>query len=313
LSDPLIVEATRGGIVESVHLGDLVVLDESGAIVASAGDPLTHAAFRSSSKPIQAGVCMELGWSPSSTEHLALACASHNGEPRHVAVAAEILAAAGLGAEALRTPFALPDASVPDAVAAAGRPAPIYHNCSGKHAAMLATCAGRGWPLESYREPQHPLQQAIHESIESLAGTLLDTATDGCGVVTFAAPLAVIARTFAAVTHTQPFVAAAGAMRAHPWLVAGTGRLCTAVLSALPDVTIKVGAEGLVCAAGPGFSLAVKARDGARRAQGPMVIEGLRRAGVLGDSLPESLADHARVPVTGGDRRAGEIGIRTIG
>jgi len=307
---PLVVEVTRGGIVESTHLGDLVVVDEAGTIMDSAGDALVHAAFRSSAKPIQAGVCLELGWQPSQLEHLALACASHNGEPGHVAVALEILAAAGLDAESLRTPLALPDASLPELVASAGAPSPIFHNCSGKHAAMLATCVTRGWPIESYREPQHPLQQAINDAVESLAGALLEVGTDGCGVVTFAAPLAVLARAFGAAVRSEPYASAAAAMRAHPWLVAGTGRLCTTVLESIDGVTIKVGAEGLVCASAGGLAIAVKARDGARRAQGPLVLEALRRSGLLPDPVPEALETHMRIPIAGGERRAGEVRIR---
>lgn len=309
-ADPLVAEVTRGSIVESVHIADLAIVDDRGVVTASAGDPLAHAAFRSSAKPLQAGVCLENGWRPAAQEHLALACASHNGEPRHVEVATAMLRAAGLGIDALRTPAALPDPSVPEAVAAAGAPAAVYHNCSGKHAAMLATCVERGWPTESYREPGHPLQQSIHDVIESLAGTLLDATVDGCGVVTYAAPLPALARAFAAVRATEPFASAAAAMRAHPWLVGGSGRLCTDVMSGLPGVTAKVGAEGLVCAAWSEGALAVKVRDGARRAQGPFLLESLRIAGVLPDSVPETLECHLRVPVAGGERPVGEIRIR---
>jgi L-asparaginase II len=309
-SAPLVVEAVRGGIVESVHLADLAIVDASGILVDQAGDPLTVAAFRSSAKPLQAGVCMDAGWEPASEEHLAIACASHNGEPEHVRTVRASLAAAGLDDSALRCPLALPDASLPEVVAAAGEAARVYHNCSGKHAAMLATAAHNGWPLDSYREAQHPIQHANHERLESLAGILLETATDGCGVVTFALPLAAIARAFGAVNREEPFSTAAAAMRRHPFLVAGTGRLDTGVMEALPEITVKGGAEGLVCAAGAGFSLAVKSRDGARRTGGPLLLEALRRAGVLPDPLPDALAAHARPPITGGDRVVGELRLR---
>jgi L-asparaginase II len=308
-AEPLIAEVVRGGIVESVHAGDLAVVDEHGGIVESAGDPLAVAAFRSSAKPLQAGVCLDAGWRPASDEQLAIACASHNGEPAHVATVRAVLAAAGLDEGALRCPPALPDVSVPEALASAERPAGIYHNCSGKHAAMLATCAANGWPFDSYREPQHPMQHAVLDRVETLAGALLETATDGCGVVTFAMPLAAMARAFGAVAREEPYVSAAAAMRAHPFLVAGTGRLDTDVMSAFPWITVKGGAEGLVCAAGRGVALAVKARDGARRSGGAFLFEALRRAGLV-EEAPESLAQHVRPPLTGGDRIVGEIRIR---
>jgi len=309
--EPLVVEALRGGIVESVHLADLAVVDDAGILVESAGDPLTVAAFRSSAKPLQAGVCLDAGWRPASEEHLAIACASHNGEPEHVRTVRASLAAAGLDEAALRCPVALPDASLPDVVAAAGKPARLYHNCSGKHAAMLATSVHNGWPLDVYREPQHPMQHAIHERLEGLAGILLETATDGCGVPTFAMPLAAIARAFGGVAREEPFTTAAAAMRSHPFLVGGTGRLDTDVMRAIPGLTVKGGAEGLVCAAGPGFALAVKARDGARRAGGPLLLEALRRRGALPEPVPEPLSAHLRPPVTGGDRAVGELHVRS--
>jgi L-asparaginase II len=310
VNPPLVAEVVRGRIIESTHHADLVIVGDDGGVVDSAGDPLVHAAFRSAAKPIQAGVCTELGWKPAQDEHLAIACSSHNGEPLHVAVVTELLAAADLDVKVLRCPPALPSQALPDVVADAGAPARIYNNCSGKHAAMLVTCATRGWPLESYREPGHPLQQAIGETMEHLAGSLLETATDGCGVVTFAAPLTALARAFGSLTRDEPFLAAAAAMRAHPFLVAGTGRLCTATMEALREITVKIGAEGLVCAAGPGFSLALKVRDGSARATGPFLAEALRRTAALPDPLPPGLEQHVRPPVRGGGRPAGLIRIR---
>lgn len=310
MAGPIIVEVVRGSIVESVHAADLAVVDREGALIESAGDPLANAAFRSSAKPIQAGVMLESGWEPAGSDRLAIACASHNGEPEHVAAVERLLADAGLAPAALQCPPALPNPSVPGVVAAAGAPARIYHNCSGKHAAMLATCVVRGWPVETYREPQHPLQGLIHETIEHLAGALLETATDGCGVVTFAAPLAAIARAFGAVRWVEPFTRAAQAMRRHPFLVGGSARVCSDVMEAMPGLTVKVGAEGLICAAGDGFALATKVRDGAARATGPVLLEMLRRLGVLPEVLPQSLEPHARPPVFGGDRSVGEIRVR---
>ena len=310
MPDPLIVEVVRGAIVESVHLADAAVLDDNGVLIDSAGDPLTHAAFRSSAKPVQAGVYLTNGWEPASTEHLAIACASHTGEPEHIRMVDAVLERAGLGRDALLCPPALPNPSVPSAAAQAGRPEPVFHNCSGKHAAMLATCASRGWPLETYREQQHPLQQAIHEAVEHVTASLLETAIDGCGVVTFAAPLAALARGFGAVRAEDPYARAAAAMRAHPFLVAGTGRLSTAAMGTIAGLTAKGGAEGLICAAGDGFSLAAKVRDGSARATGPVLLELLRRLGVLPEDLPAGLVPHLRPPVLGGGRPVGQVRLR---
>ncbi len=311
MTDPFVVEVVRGGIVESTHLVDAAIVDDAGRVTFGAGDPLTHAAFRSSAKPLQAGVMLENGWDPARTEHLAIACASHNGEPEHVRWVDGVLASAGLDREALLCPAALPNAALPELVARAGEPARAYHNCSGKHAAMLATCVVRGWPLETYREPQHPLQQQVHDTIEHLAGTLLESATDGCGVVTFAAPLAALARAFGAVlVGDEPFARAARAMREHPFLVAGTDRLDTAVMSAVPSLTVKGGAEGLACAAGDGFALAMKVRDGAARATGPVLVELLARTGALSDDARSILAGHETPVVLGGGRPVGHIRLR---
>ena len=133
-SDPLAVEVVRSDLVESTHLVDVAVCDTAGNLTASAGDPGVVAYLRSSAKPIQATVCLEAGWRPSSDRHIAIACGSHNGEPEHLAATRSILADAGLGDDALRCPPARPLGA-----GSADAPAPICHNCSGKHAAMLAT------------------------------------------------------------------------------------------------------------------------------------------------------------------------------
>ncbi len=310
MSDPLVAEVVRGGIVESVHVADLAVVDAGGTIVDQAGDPLRVAAFRSSAKPLQAGILLEAGWLPAREEHLALACASHSGEPAHVEGVRAMLGAAGLDESALRCPEAWPAEIVPGVLAAAEGPARVFHNCSGKHAAMLVTCAVRGWPLESYFDAQHPLQQAIHETLESVTGTLLETAIDGCGVVTFAAPLAALARGFAAVRR-EPFTRAGAAMMLHPFLVAGTNRVCTAAMSALPGFVAKIGAEGLMCASAGGMSICFKVRDGSSRAVGPFLLEALRRNRLLPDPLPAALESWDRPSVAGGGHPVGEIRIKT--
>ena len=264
--EPLVVEAVRGDLVESTHLIDVVIVDAGGTTAASAGDPGTVAYLRSSAKPVQATVCLELGWDPPADEQLAVACASHNGEPVHVEAVRETLRAAGLDETALRCPG----------------PAPIVHNCSGKHAAMLAACVANGWDPARYLDPDGPIQAAVRRRIEDFAGRpSRAVATDGCGAQTFAFSLTEAAALAVRLPRDAP--RAIAAMRAHPYLVAGAGRLCTAVMSAASGVVLKVGAEGLLCGVlmETGVGFAMKARDGVARGREVAAVWLLERLGVL--------------------------------
>lgn len=299
---PLVVEVERSGLVESTHLVDVAVVGLDGGTIATAGDPGTIAYLRSTAKPVQAAVCLEAGWEPPTQEAVAIACASHNGEPPHLAAVGAILMAAGLDESDLRCPPALP--REPHARQAKT----ILHNCSGKHAAMLATAAANGWPLDDYRADEHPLQRAVAARLAALAGRpALAVGVDGCGVPTFAYRLDEAARVFAQLRQTTPD--AVSAMRAHPFLVAGTGRVCTAVLELVPDVVVKVGAEGMFCGVvlteGVGFAL--KARDGALRAAEATLIETLRSLDALPEDRPAALAP---TPVLGGSAPVGTLRIR---
>ena len=303
-SDPLVVEVERSGRTESVHPVDVAVTDADGNLLAWAGDPNSVAYLRSSAKPIQALACLENGWEPPGTEQLAVACASHNGEPAHVAAVRGTLAAGGIGEDALRCPPALP--FLPEHATQGA--APILHNCSGKHAAMLATAKGNGWPLEDYREPDHPIQRAVATALERLAGRAAGhVGVDGCGVPTFALPLAGSATVFArlATTGGLPLDAMAG----HPFLVAGTGRLCTAVMTALPDVAIKIGAEGIACGVlrDRRIGFALKSRDGTQRGRDAATVFVLEH--LLG-SIPSGVAEKGTPDVTGGGRAVGSVRTR---
>ncbi|MFN2614145.1 MAG: asparaginase [Actinomycetota bacterium] len=300
MGEPIIVEAERSGFVESVHLVDVAVVDRAGALVASAGDPGTLCAFRSSAKPLQARVALEAGWKPPSDRSLAVACASHNGERPHLAAARATLAAAGVKEDALRCPADVP--AYPDASLGVTQRARVYHNCSGKHASMLAVSALNGWPLASYRDRAHPLQGRNIERMRALLG---DTSilVDGCGVPTFTAPLHVLARAFATIDDGGP---EQEAMRAHPFLVAGSERLDTDLMTVQPRVLIKAGAEGLACFTGGGYSIATKSRDGfASRSRGPAVMLVLRELGLIDDAQREKLAVHEEPPVLGGGEPVG--------
>ena len=300
ITPPLVVEVERSGLVESSHLVDVAVVGSDGTNIAGAGDGSTIAYLRSTAKPIQAAVCLDAGWTPPDEEAIAIASASHNGETAHLAAVRRTLEAAGLSEEDLRCPAAFPRPP-----AAAALATPIFHNCSGKHAAMLATASANGWELPSYRSADHPLQRAVAERLAALAGPpARGVGVDGCGVPTFAYRLDEAARSFSRLPSEAP--RAVDAMRAHPFLVAGTARLCTAVLETVPDVLIKVGAEGMFCGAliGEGVGFALKARDGAVRAAEAAALTTLR---FLGADVPAGLAP---APVLGGGSSVGELRMR---
>ena len=300
MTEPIVVHAVRSGFVESEHLVDVAVVDEDGRTVAWAGDLERAAAFRSSSKPIQAAVSMDSGWEPPSDRALAIACASHSGEPGHLDAVREILGAAGVPEDELRCPAAFPFRPA-DAVAL-GAPARIVHNCSGKHAAMVACCAANGWPFEDYRAPAHPMQQAVRARMTAALGLVPDELIDGCGVRTFVAPLSALARAFATIGGGSQ----AAAMRAHPWLVGGTERFDSDLMGS-SDLVAKGGAEGLSCVLAPGLSIAMKSRDGTARALPPAVMHVLS----LLDLIPEDvLTQHREPPVLGGGEPVGVLRAR---
>jgi L-asparaginase II len=301
MAEPLVVEVIRSGARESVHIVDVAVVDGDGRLVAWAGDPEQPAAYRSSSKPIQARASRDAGWTPSDARALAVACASHNGEPEHVEVVRAVLADAGLDEGALRCPADVP-LYLP-AVMGVKHRARIYHNCSGKHAAMVAACKASGWPLESYLEDDHPLQVGVRALIETFIGPVGEPLVDGCGVPTYVAPLRALARGLLAIDGGVE----AAAMREHPFLVAGTDRFDTDLMTAAPQVLIKSGAEGLACLSVGGFGIAAKARDGAARARGPAVIAVLEQRGLVPEGL---LPLQGEPPVLGGGEPVGVVRAR---
>lgn len=293
--EPLAV-VRRGGRVESVHAGSVVVLDPHGAVLLTIGDPCVPMYPRSTMKPLQAAAMVGCGLSLPS-ELVALAAASHSGQRRHVDGVRQILATAGLGVEDLGNPAGMPlDPAVRDEWVAAGhRPAPIAHNCSGKHAAMLATCVANGWPVDGYRRPQHPLQQAIAATVRRLCGEeIAHTAVDGCTAPLFAVSLQGVARATAALATAPagtPEGVVAEAIRRHPDMLGGTARPVTQLIEAVPGLIAKDGAEGVeVAATADGAAVAVKIADGARRPLAAVIAAGLVRCGVPAATLTPFLA-----------------------
>jgi L-asparaginase II len=304
-----LVRVVRSGFEEAVHLGSVAVVDADGRLLAGAGEPDAVTFARSSMKPLQASVSLTLAGDALDDEEVAVMCASHNGEPPHVERVLSILRRAGLGFEALRTPPSWPL----DQASAAGvdGPLPEYHNCSGKHAGMLLASVRRGFDLETYRDPDHPLQAAVLDAVRAAAGEPRAIGVDGCGVPVHALPLSSMAALFARlVTDGVPGAGRAVAgMRAAPYLVAGRDRLCTALMEAVPEVVTKVGAEGLMCAgvAGRGIGVAVKIQDGSARAAEPALVHALALLGVVPDPEIPGVAQFARPPVFGGGRPVGEL------
>jgi L-asparaginase II len=302
-----LVRVVRSGVEESVHVGSVVVADADGRVLRRAGDPTRVAFARSSMKPLQAAVSLRLAEVDPSDREVAVMCASHNGEPVHVEAVTALLRRAGLDEDALQTP---PDRPIdPGSASAVDGPRPMFHNCSGKHAGMLLACSGRGFDTTTYRDSDHPLQRAVLETVEAAAGQAPDAiGVDGCGVPVHALPLAAMATLYARLGADRVDGAgrALAAMRTEPYLLAGRNRVCTAVMEAAPDVALKTGAEGLMCAAVPdrGIGVALKIEDGGARAADPAIV----RALALVDALdPAGVPAFARPPVLGGGRPVGHL------
>ena len=291
----------RSGFDESRHHGVVVAVDRDGEVVTRIGDVDAPIYPRSSNKPLQADAMVRLGWAPT-PEQLALACASHDGTEHHIEVTLSTLADAGLTEAVLQNTSDLPlDRPTADAVVAAGGTArPLLMNCSGKHAAMVATCRVNGWPVDGYLDADHPLQRAIGTRITELAGTIAHIGVDGCGAPAHAMPLVGLCRAFRTLAAEQGSVWSA--MTTHPRLVAGERRDATRVMQLVPGLMAKDGAEGVFAAALPdGRAAAVKIADGAGRAAGVVLAAALRTVGV--DVDPASLGS----PILGHGEPVGRV------
>jgi len=310
-----LVRVVRSGLEESVHLGHVAVCDADGRLVAAAGDPNRLVFARSSMKPLQASVSIRRIPAALADDLVAVACGSHNAEPDHVRVVRRLLRAGGASESMLRCPEAFPSRTE-DAIRA-GKVRRVFYNCSGKHAAMLAACIGAGWSTANYLEPGHPLQREILGAVRRATGVDAPAiGVDGCGVPVHGVPLSAMATLFARLTRPErlgvlePATArAVAAMRAHPFLVAGTGRSDTLLMSAIPGIVSKVGAEALHCAAvlEDGVGVAVKIADGGDRAAGSALVRALSQFGAIGREDLGRLASVARPPVLGGGRPVGEM------
>src|SRR5689334_10729106 len=277
----LVAEVVRSGFVESRHRGSVAILDASGAAAVTLGDASGPIFPRSANKPLQAVGVVRAGFRPASAAELAVAAGSHHGETIHADVVRAILRAGGLTDDRLGCP-AWPPLSDP-----AGEVSKISCNCSGKHAAMLRACQAAGWPLDSYLEPEHPLQKEIRTATEDLAGEkVAATGVDGCGAPVFALSLRGLARSFLALVSgvDEAGTAVADAMRAHPEMVSGTGPRAhdTRLMRATPGLLAKGGAEGVQAVAVPGVgAIAIKIDDGGQRALMSVLEWALARLGIV--------------------------------
>jgi L-asparaginase II len=277
----IVVEATRGGVVEArhhVHAAAVV----GGELVLAAGDTALVTYLRSSAKPIQA-LPLVRARPELDDELVAIACASHLARPEQVAAVERLLALA---------PAAV------DELECGPEPTPLEHNCSGKHAGFLALCRARGWPSRGYRLAGHPCQQAMLAEVAAAAGLEPDavpTAIDGCGVLTFALELRRAAAMFGRLPSLEGGTRVAAAMRARPEMLRGPVAADALLIRALPGWVAKGGAEGLFCACSPeGLGLALKVEDGAFRAVLPALAEVLRRLGHDTGELPETPVETSR-------------------
>jgi L-asparaginase II len=316
-----LVIVERSGVVESVHTGHLIVLAPDGRVVSSRGEPDQPVFARSSLKPLQAVAMVRAGLVADDPE-LALAAASHSGSALHRNLIEAELRGAGFTEHDLECPpqYPIGDAERDAYVAQGLRPSRLAMNCSGKHTAMLRTCLARNeaagaapvdetWTLSGYVSPTHPLQVAIASTVSELTGdSIAATGIDGCGAPLFAVTVTGLARAFQRIAREPSGDSAeyrvAEAMRLHPELVAGVGRSATRLMTGIPGLIAKDGAEGVYAAAlGDGGAVAVKIDDGALRAAERAIVVGLRALGVSAPVLDEL----AEEPVPGGGVPVGAV------
>ncbi|HEU4566739.1 MAG TPA: asparaginase [Marmoricola sp.] len=330
MSVEVIAEIVRSGFVEGHHYGSTVVLDPDGSVVEARGDVTSQILPRSCNKPLQALGMLRAGLDLGRTddaELLALVCASHSGEPFHIDGVRKILAGAGLDEGALQTPadYPLDDAAREAWIRAGGSKEPVLMNCSGKHAGMLATCVANGWPTETYRDPEHPLQQAILETFAEMTGEPVEhVAVDGCGAPLLSTSLVGLARAFGRLARgmrgldkldhreeADPLAhRVAEAIRAHPAYVSGSTRDELTLLTAIPGAIGKAGAESCYAVALPdGRAFALKTDDGAARARPPVMAALLERHGVTAEPGvdAEGVRRSGAQPLLGGGKPVGEI------
>ena len=302
LAGDVLAEVTRGGVVESLHLGHLIILNSDGTTYLSKGSPELAFYPRSAVKSLQASAMLKAGLTVSD-EELAIVCASHSGNQIHIDLVSKMLADRSIPLSAMQNASDKPLGEKEKITWGDKAGTQLTQNCSGKHAGMLIPCQQNGWDLGTYLEMGHPLQIAIKNEIELLAGEKVSASTfDGCGAPLFAISLTGLAKTFSTLVKSNDLVykQIVTACTKYPELVAGEGRLTTRMMRAVPGLFMKEGAEGIqVCALSDGRVIAIKIIDGSWRPVAPIIMEVFKRWGVL---MPDE-----SVKIYGGASVIGEV------
>jgi len=297
-NDAVLAEYVRDGVVESEHRGFLAVLNADGSLFKSLGEIDTKIFPRSTVKCFQASAMVRSGLDLE-PRLLALAQSSHSGAAMHMDGAREILASVGLTESALQCATDRPLGDAERRAWGDQEPVQIAMNCSGKHAAMLATCVKNGWPIETYLEQSHPLQIAIKKELEELSGEVITlTSTDGCGAPLFLISVIGLARAIRAITISNDLVhqSVMNAARAFPEMVGGIGRHNTEMMQQVPGLFMKDGAEAVnVCSLSDGRTIVFKVSDGSLRAFRTIVHACLNDFGIDTALTPEKVMGGPRV------------------
>jgi len=299
----------RNGLPESIHDVSVFATDATGAELYRSGDPDRPLFYRSAVKPLQATVALEMGIDLP-PEHVAVACASHSGWPAHIAIVRRMLRYVGLDEHALQCPAVWPlsqnarDLQIRRGVRSVKR---VFHNCSGKHAAMLAACVAQGWPIETYLSPDHPLQQQIVEVVAEATGIRPEpVGVDGCGAPTLRGSVRGLATAFAQLSSNRRFERASSAISRFPSLVADNER-ADGKLARWWGGPVKVGAEGQIGIGRHGIGIAAKAKAGGRDVAVAAITAVADDLRLLPDAMRSGLANQAAPPVLGGGLPVGEL------
>ena len=298
----VLAKVTRGDLVESLHLGHLIVLNADGLTYLSKGSPDLPIYPRSAIKSLQAAAMLKTGLKVDADE-LAIICASHSGSQNHIDLVTKMLTYRDISISQLKNAVDKP-LGEKEKIFWGEKPASqLAQNCSGKHAGMLITCQHNGWDMKRYLDLNHPLQVAIKNEIEELSGEKVSTVSvDGCGAPLFAMSLMGLARAISNLVKSTDVVyqQIVSACTKYPELVAGDGRLTTRMMKAVPDLFMKEGAEGVqVCALRDGRVIAIKIIDGSWRPVAPIIMEIFKRWGV---EMPDE-----SVKIYGGGSVIGEV------
>ena len=297
----VLAKVTRGDLVESLHLGHLIVLNADGSTYLSKGSPELPIYPRSAIKSLQAAAMLKAGLKVEENE-LAIICASHSGSQSHIDLVTKMLTLRGISIDQLKNAVDKPLGEKEKITWGDKLPSQLAQNCSGKHAGMLITCQQKGWDINTYLDLNHPLQVAIKNEIEELSGEKVSaTSVDGCGAPLFAISLIGLAKAISSLVKSEevPYQQIVSACMKYTELVAGEGRLTTRMMRAVPGLFMKEGAEGVqVCALSDGRVIAIKIIDGSWRPVAPIIMEIFKRWGV--EMPDESVKIYGGASVLGG-------------